>query len=293
MIDRSCISIHEKCNLRCRYCHFSLGSSRSADVEGTDVIEAIQRIVEYVDARDIPSFKLGIVGGGEPTLRFGILKTVVDALTDDDRFRISNGICLGDGMLDYLYEKRDRISFNISLDGYRELHDLNRVDANDEGSFDRVMRTVNRYRERFGHMPGVNCTVTRDHLRNQDELVDFFVQNGFHEVTFSKVFDAPRLEVSDSDFDRFIRKASQRLDLRQCLNPDSFDCCKYGRRCGVGRTNLYYGPSGIYPCGRFSGIEMYRLGSWSDDLSDVERRMERLVPVKDGSCFYESEGLAP
>ncbi len=294
MIDRCCISIHERCDLRCRYCHFSLGNRRSADVDGAGVSTAIQKMIEYVDAGNIPSFKIGIVGGGEPTLRFDVLKLAVDALADDDRFRIytiSNGMHLDDDMLDYLYARRDRISFNISLDGYRELHDLNRVDVDGNGTFDRVMETARMYEKRFGQMPGVNCTITRDHLRNQDELVDFYVRNGFHDVTFSKIFDGPELEVSDGDFDRFISKASESLNLRQCLNPESFDCCKYGRRCGVGRTNIFYGPSGIYPCGRFSGIERYRLGDWSDDLSDVERRMENLVPVEGGACFYESRGV--
>lgn len=32
MIDRCCISLTEKCNLRCRYCHFATEGRRSVEM---------------------------------------------------------------------------------------------------------------------------------------------------------------------------------------------------------------------------------------------------------------------
>ena len=59
MIDRICISINNRCNLGCRYCHFhEKGSIETADM---DVFEILDNVKKYAKG----PFKIGFVGNGE------------------------------------------------------------------------------------------------------------------------------------------------------------------------------------------------------------------------------------
>jgi uncharacterized protein len=77
LIDRACISLNNRCDLHCRYCHFSgkteSGSKRGADFSSAEVEGIVDNIAEYCKAKNVPTFKLGIVGAGEPLLSFSAL----------------------------------------------------------------------------------------------------------------------------------------------------------------------------------------------------------------------------
>lgn len=59
MINRICISINNRCNLRCLYCHFhEKGEMAAADMD-------VFRILDNVKAYAKDTFKIGFVGNGE------------------------------------------------------------------------------------------------------------------------------------------------------------------------------------------------------------------------------------
>ena len=291
MIDRCCISINEACDMRCKYCHFDIEGRRSRNPAKDDFDCLVDNIISYIGLHSMPQFKVGIVGGGEPMLRFDVLKHLVEKLESCGSvkmYTISNGLHLTDDQLDFLYLHRDSISFNVSLDGYQELHDLYRFDSSGRPTFDRIMDNIDRYEDVFGSKPQINCTVTPNHILFRQELLDFFVSNGFNQVTFSRLFDSDDY-VSEADFNNLLAEASRALSLRQIKNPQSFDCCKYGKRCGVGRTNVYFASGKAYPCARFSGLSDYDLGSWSDSLDLIENRLHSLEVAPIGVCYYDSK----
>ena len=88
MIDRICISINNRCNLHCRYCHFhEKGKIESQDM---DVFKIIANVKKY-DAR---SFKIGFVGNGEGFLDWPLLKSYIAYLEDSQNisvYTITNG----------------------------------------------------------------------------------------------------------------------------------------------------------------------------------------------------------
>ena len=72
-IDRVCISINNRCNLSCKYCHFH----EKKDViknDTMDVFEILDNIIKYIESKDIKLFKIGFVGNGEPLLEYNDLK---------------------------------------------------------------------------------------------------------------------------------------------------------------------------------------------------------------------------
>ena len=288
MIDRCCISITEKCNLRCRYCHFTTDGRRSRDMTGEEIDSIIDSIRDYVSNND-NLFKVGIVGGGEPLLRFDMLKRIVEELGKDPHIRmytISNGVGVDDEKVRFMWEHRDVLEYCISLDGSQMLHDTNRVDRSGNGTFSSVMDTVRRYEALFGNKPSVNCTVTPELLSHADETIRFFSENGFRKVTFSKLFDSEKT-ISSEEFHSFLNEASEYLEIRQLRKDRTYDCTQYGALCGVGRTNIYFASGLVYPCARFAGMSRYCIGRANDSMETIEIKLNEIQPCDDGLCYFD------
>ena len=66
MIDRACISINNRCNLNCTYCHFHTTEKAEYLAEAEmNVYTILDNIRQHIDKYDIEVFKLGFVGNGE------------------------------------------------------------------------------------------------------------------------------------------------------------------------------------------------------------------------------------
>ena len=73
MIDRICISINNRCNLACKYCHFH-EKKECIKEDKMDVFKILDNVVQSIEKNDIKIFKIGFVGNGEPLLDFELLK---------------------------------------------------------------------------------------------------------------------------------------------------------------------------------------------------------------------------
>lgn len=133
MVNRICISINNRCNLGCRYCHFhEKGKIEAADMNVYEILDNVKR---YAGSK----FKIGFVGNGECFLDWPLLKSYISYIEDFPNisaYTITNGtIRLADE--DWQFLEDHRINVGFSIDGYKELHDQYRC-----GSFDRAMSNV-------------------------------------------------------------------------------------------------------------------------------------------------------
>lgn len=297
MIDRSCISLSSKCQLRCTYCHFDthIDKNKVTVISETDVKRIIRNHLDYAKAHH-GHIKIGLVGSGEPLLRFKLIQTIVELVKVIDPehllnfYTISNGMHFNDDICRFFFENRNIIKLCFSIDGDETINDLCRVNANGKGSFETIMKSVELYKKAFGEAPAVNATVHRETLRHAEQVLTFFEEN-FSSVTFSRLVDvaSPSLYISRKDFQEFLELAkSRKLDLRQ-FKTKKYDCTMYGQLCGVGRTNIYFDNGKVYPCGRFVGNDKYELGKATDSIDDIERYMvSHLTPCADGQCYYDN-----
>lgn len=289
MIDRACISLSNICNLRCKYCHFQDKQFDYTSFAMQELKIIIDNIHNYCKGKGLTIFKLGIVGAGEPLLKkmelFALLEYIkANAYEEIRAYTISNATLLDEATIRQLYEYKDIIKVCISLDGYEELHNAGRA------SFRKVMDAIELYRQIFGCTPSINATVNKLSYENKEKLVDFFLENGLNDVTFSKLvgYSGKDLYISDKEYQEFLEYIKSRgLFTRQFRSEKKYDCTMYGALCGVGRTNIFYTPEGIYPCGRFYKNDTYKLGESTDKLSCIEEEMKRLIPVCDGKCYYQ------
>ena len=288
MIDRCCISLNDTCNLQCRYCHFQDKQNGRSCFEREAVFKILDNIHEYCQGNQLSKFKLGFVGAGEPMLKkdliFDLLAYVrAQQYTEFKMYTITNGTLLKENDLKKFKYYENDINLCFSLDGYEDIHNYGR------SRFADVIKCIAQYKSIFGKSPFVNATVNAMSVKNKERLVTFFKENDLYNVTFSKLvgYTAKDLYVSDKDFSCFMNYVEKEgLHCRQFTAKPTYDCTMYGRLCGVGRTNIFITPEGIYPCGRFYKNDKYLLGKSNASLIEVENVLMGLVPVKDGECYY-------
>ena len=272
------------CNLACRYCYEDREEGCVPTVEGGTVPremspESLRESVRFLIDHSGENRKLSIVlFGGEPLLRFPLLRAAVlesramaDARGKEISFSITtNGTLLTREIAGFL--KENGISVCISIDGPREVHDVNRPYASGRGSYDDVERGIAYLMEdRNGHPTAARVTLghgavdvrkTYDHLRGL----------GFDEVGFAPASAAEGSlaaltgEELDRVLDGFRELAAEYADdVRERRMPAFSNMTQIltlihrgdpmPYPCGAGIGMLAADPSGVlYPCHRLCGV---------------------------------------
>jgi len=296
MIDRACISLGEKCNLKCSYCHFHNEengklSGSPQEFSADELIRIINEINDYATNHEVSTFKIGIVGSGEPILQIKKIVALITYVKENNLNRlafytITNGTILNNKILNFFSEHRDLIKLCFSLDGYEELHNIGRE------KYDVVYKGIKKYESVFGAKPPINCTVHNKTIKNKSKLRAYLETENFKDVTFSRLFDSHdiKMTVSEGEYKNLLSEfKGGQFEVRQLdeKNKKKYDCTMYGTLCGVGRTNIFITKKGIYPCGRFYGNEKYNYGAFDMNLNDLEIEMKKMKSLNDGECYFD------
>lgn len=259
MVDRICISINNRCNLACKYCHFHEKNERIHE-EKMDVFKILDNVICSIGENNIKVFKIGFVGNGEPLLDYELLKEYILHISkylEDGRiaaYTISNGLLLNREML--LFFKKHNVNVGFSIDGIPAIHDKYRCRTHAK-----AMEKIELYREVIGHYPSMNCTVGTDVIEHADETISFFEQFE-NRITFSRMIG--KYGIPLGMFNDFLKKAAQKLSVRT----GGYDCTMYGGLCGAGMNNYFYANGNIYICGNC--IDLPPIGKSDMPLSQLE-----------------------
>lgn len=126
MVTRACISINNRCNLNCTYCHFHEKKDYIQE-DNMDVITILDIIASHIEDNDIDLFKLGFVGNGEPMLDYEKLKQYIAHIGDYLKsgriaaYTITNGLLVDREKLEFFKEYNVNVGF--SVDGISAIHD--------------------------------------------------------------------------------------------------------------------------------------------------------------------------
>lgn len=259
MVDRVCISINNRCNLACKYCHFH-EKKEYIQKDKMDVFQILDNVIQSIENNDIKLFKIGFVGNGEPLLDYELLKEYILYISKYLKsgriaaYTISNGLLLNREML--LFFKDYNINVGFSIDGIPEIHNKYRC-----GTHAKVMEKIELYKEIMGYYPSMNCTVGVEIIENAEETIAFFEQFQ-NRITFSRMIE--KYGISLDIFNDFLKKASERLNVRT----GGYDCTMYGGLCGAGMNNFFYANGNVYICGNC--IDLPPLGTSDIPLSQLE-----------------------
>lgn len=169
------LALTNRCNNRCVYCQ-AHGCAKPADMTP----ETARTIIDRIAETNANGFTIEFQGG-EPLENMPAMRAVVDqakkALADREyeMCLVSNLALMTDEIAEFLSE--NHISVSTSLDGPKDLHDLNRPQAGGKGSYDAMLRG-REILMRHGVSVGAIQTTTRASLSRAREIVDCYADLG-------------------------------------------------------------------------------------------------------------------
>lgn len=181
-------TVSEDCNLACDYCYYSTCGGKPGPGIRKIAPETLDKFI-----REYMSMSPGVASfawqGGEPLLAgLDFFETVValQARYAPPHTIISNALQTNGTLIHdrwAAFFKQYHFLIGVSLDGPRDVHDARRVDAQGQGSFDRVMRGIERLR---GQQVDFNIltVIHRGNVGRAKELFDFYRREGFDFVQF-------------------------------------------------------------------------------------------------------------
>lgn len=310
------------CNLNCRYCFYhdimekrdrrSYGFMEDATLE-----EVIKKGIACAEKECAIAFQ-----GGEPTLiGLDFYKKVVALQKKHNPRKIvihnaiqTNGIGLDEAWADFLRENHFLVG--ISLDGTREAHDHNRLDARGEGTFDRVMETIRLFDARHVEY-NILTVVNRQTAKKVSRIYRFYKENHLEYLQFIPCLDPlgeepgkQEYSLTPKEYGTFLNrlfdlwyqdlKNGKPVSIRQFENYIEMMLGYPPEACGMsgvcGYQHVVEADGSVYPCD-FYVLDRYRLGSLLEtDMEGINRKRKELgfieqsmaVDPKCKSCRYYS-----
>ncbi len=187
------------CNLKCKYCFIEGGMCENYVRQNMSKEVMKAAIDKYIKILDRGHHKINpsiVFYGGEPLANWEVVKYGLEYLDkckksgklkyDIDKVIISNGTLITKEIAKTL--KKHNVLVSLSMDGIKEVHDYNRIDYNNEGSFDKTMRGFNLLRE-VGLEPAVSCVMSPFAIKHIDKTIEFLLEElkikglGFNHVS--------------------------------------------------------------------------------------------------------------
>lgn len=176
----------EQCNMKCTYCFERNFKNQVSNISN----EMIKKSLDILFRVDNGSEKKFTFFGGEPSLNIDGIRCAFEyykelkskGLKSTLFFDINtNLLVLTDEFIELIKEIREEtfFYFSISLDGFKELNDKQRIDLNNKGTYDRVIENVKRLRtEMLCNDTGNMCSMMKmcKHTVLQNENIPFIEQ---------------------------------------------------------------------------------------------------------------------
>lgn len=305
------IDLTNKCNMGCRYCLRSIENDPEEDSISDEMIDAIcEYLAQYCSQVEDKRITLQ-PWGGEPLLE----KEKIFLLQDDMKKRgvnpqitiETNSLLLSEKLIEELY--RREISIGVSIDGYQEVHDSQRVSRSGIGTHQIVEKRIRNIQKWFEKDISTITTITRNSLEHLEDIIEYLAVdlgvmhiklNFVHRSCFAMNDDlclSPE-EIGDASL-RIFRKILELhkrdievyeyniwLKSMNLLTDKRLDVC-YSNGCHGGKRMIAINKNGdIFPCD-VTDFPEERLGNISKDR-DLIALLEKSAREK--PYFKEKKG---
>ena len=197
--------VADHCNLRCRYCYEGIGTER---FQFGRLSPQVLRKTITEGCEQAPRNRIQFLWhGGEPLLagralfQVGVDQQRVEQ--DQSGIEISNSVQTNGTLLDTAWLKffRDAgFAIGISLDGPRDIHDNERVDAKGQGTYDTVVDAIRRIQDRQLAF-GVIAVITPRHVPHAARVVRHFHDLGVRNLDMHPAVGFPQKDASAASTD--------------------------------------------------------------------------------------------
>jgi len=187
----------------CSYCYmFNKSDMRMTfDIAKKFIDELLADRYGYINRYNSPALILEFIGG-EPLLEITLTRKIYEYFLDRTyelehpwfnlhRLSIcSNGLQYFDEEVQSFFrDYAGSISFNISIDGNKELHDSCRIQPSGEGSYDIDMIALNHFNRHHTPERNSKMTLAPDNMRYLFDSVKSFIENGMMTINLNCIFE--------------------------------------------------------------------------------------------------------
>lgn len=165
---------------------------------------------------------------------------------------------------EFLHKFKGFISFSITLDGPKEIHDSCRVYHDGRGNFDDAYAAMKHFNSHYYEELGTKVTIAPENIKDLNKIVDFFINEGMLTINANCVYEAKWTEKEAQILyhemkvmaDKLLICEKQGKDVTVSLFTEilgrpmlSYDNSNW---CGGTGAMLAFDPDGIaYPCLRY------------------------------------------
>lgn len=300
------ITLTEECNLRCAYCYENNKSTKKIDV--TLAKSIIDKELNNCSASTV----MLEFFGGEPFLAFQEMKFLVEYVFSREwpvRIMCStctNGTLVHGEIQEWLMKNRDRFFVGLSIDGNREMHNINRSNSFDCIDLDFFTK----------YSPGltIKMTISPETLKTLADGVIFLHEKGF-EVACNLAYgidwsSGDNLDALKRELEKLITYYLEHPHIQPCSmlsmsieNVSKSEVATVPKWCGCGTHMKAYDLNGnSYPCQFFLPLSMGKLKSEGSKELNILKDIPvdalgikclncpfvRICPMCIGSNFKES-----
>ena len=321
--------VTDRCSLACKYCYqINKGTRKMSFVTAKKLIDLLlsgeKGIKDYVSPENSPAIILEFIGG-EPFLEVELIEQICDYFFEQTtdmlhpwatKYMISicsNGVSYFESEVQrFLNKYQNRISFSVTIDGNKELHDSCRVFPDGvTGSYDIAVAAAKDWMGRGFYM-GSKITIAPGNLTYLYDAIVHMVELGYKEINANVVYEKGWEQHHAAEFYKQLKRIADHFvdnelveDIYLALFNEEFfapmEESDNDNWCGGTGVMLSCDPDGyLYPCIRYmesslgSEREPLRIGNVDDGLSSTPAETQRIKCLQcvtrrsqsTDECFY-------
>jgi len=281
------------CNLSCKYCFYNdVAANRVHKSFGFMDDHTLETLIKKTFANVTHQVTFAFQGG-EPTLigieYFKKFVSYVNQYKSNQSIHFAiqtNGTMLTDEFCKFFYDNKFLVG--LSLDGTKEVHNLNRLDARQKGTFNTVNKAA-KLLQKHNVDFNILTVITKGSIRHVRQIYNYFASEGYRYLQFIPCindFNDSKLKsynITPADYAKFlvelfdlwyndfikgqqvsIRMFDNYVHMLMGMQPES---CDMNGFCSI--NPVVEADGSIYPCD-FYVLDQWNLGNINDsDLEEI------------------------